>query len=361
MYAAEDPMPPPAVGTPVGRALASGRRDPAVKTTEMSLVSIVVPCYNAAKTLRACLSSAFDQTYRPIEVIVVDDASTDDSARIAAEFPCRLVRRPVNAGVSAARNLGAARSTGEILFFLDSDVGLAPDAVANAVALLRADAGCGLVFGVYDKEPLIDDGPVETCRTLHLHSVLTRAVGVTSTAVFALAALPRTVFDEIGPFDGNLRAGEDDDYAERLLSRYRIRLADTVVGRHDEADRLLPLLGEQFRRGQLLPFVVRNRMRPDGVKVNRAAGVFAAALTALSLPFVAAVPQLAVAPAALLAVFALADPPLLRFVVRERGAAFALYFLAVHFLVSLALVTGAAVGWLRSVIDPGFKRPRRAS
>lgn len=327
----------------------------------MTLVSVVVPSYNAAKTLRACLSAAFDQTYRPIEVIVVDDASTDDTARIAAEFPCRLIRQPANRGVSAARNLGAARAAGQILFFLDSDVGLVPDAVANAVALLRADPGCGLVFGVYDKEPLIDDGPVETCRSLHLHSVLTRAAGVTSTAVFALAAMPRGVFDEIGPFDEDLRAAEDDDYAERLLPRYRIRLADTVVGRHDEADRLLPLLGEQLRRGQLLPFVVRSRMRPDGVKVNRAAAVFAAALTVLSLPLAVARPPLAALPAAALVVFAFADPPLLRFVVRERGAAFAVYFLAVHFLVNLALVTGAAVGWLRSVVDPGFKRPRRAS
>ncbi|GAA3815595.1 hypothetical protein GCM10022226_40440 [Sphaerisporangium flaviroseum] len=323
------------------------------------LVSVIVPAYNAEKTLRACLASAQAQTYSPVEVIVVDDASTDRSRVIAREHPCRLVEQPRNGGVSAARNAGVAASRGEVLFFLDSDVALAPDAVGNAVELLRADPGCGCVYGVYAKEPLVDDGPVEMYRTLHLHSALTRAVGLTKSAIFALAAVPRRVYDEVGPFDENLRSAEDDDYSERLIAAYRIRLTDAVAGRHDEADRLPPLLAEQYRRAQLMPFAARNRLRRGALKINRMTGVLAAALVLATLPLGLAWPPLLGLPAAFLALFAAADPPLSRLVLREKGPGFLAYFTAVHFLVHVALLAGAATGWARATVDSSFGPSRR--
>ncbi|HKB30061.1 MAG TPA: glycosyltransferase family 2 protein [Streptosporangiaceae bacterium] len=318
------------------------------------LVSVIVPSYNSAKTLRACLESAFAQSHPAIEVVVADDASTDRSAQIGRELGCTLVTQPANKGVSAARNGGVAASHGEILFFLDSDVALAPDAVANAVRLLREDPGCGCVYGVYAKEPLVDDGPVEICRTLHLHSVLTRAVGLTATAVFALAAVPRRVFDEVGPFDENLRSAEDDDYSERLLGRYRIRLDASVAGRHDEADRLLPLLAEQFRRSQLLRFAAQNRLRRGALKVFRATGLAAVALTLATLPLAVVWPPLLAVPAVFLAASAFADLPLARLVLTEKGAGFFVFFSGVQFLLGTALIAGAAVGFLRTTIDSSF-------
>ncbi|GIH25179.1 hypothetical protein Aph01nite_34890 [Acrocarpospora phusangensis] len=324
----------------------------------MTLVSIVIPAHNAAKTLRLCLESALAQTHRPLEVIVVDDASTDRTREIAAGFPCRVLAQPYNQGVSAARNAGAAASGGEVLFFLDSDVGLAPDAVAAAVRLLADDPDCGCVYGVYAKEPLIPDGPVEVYRTLHLHHALSRGAGLTATAVFALAALPRRVFEQVGPFDPKLRSAEDDEYSERLLARHRIRLSGEITGRHDEADRLLPLLAEQYRRAQLLRFSARNRLRPGALKVNRVGGVLAAALTLASLPLL---PFGVLWPTGLfLGLFAVADPGLARFVLRERGPGFLLYFVAVHFLAHTAQLSGAAVGGLRAALDSSFGPTRRS-
>jgi len=316
-------------------------------------VSVIIPCYNAEKTLRACLESVFAQSYQPLEVIVVDDASTDSTARIAKEFACTLIEQPVNGGVSAARNAGVAASDSDILFFLDSDVALAASAVQGAVRVLD-DPGCGCVFGVYAKEPLIDDGLVERYRTLHLHHVLSRAVGLTKTAVFALAGMPRRVFDEIGPFDENLRSGEDDDYSERLLTRYRIRLTKDVAGWHDEADRLLPLLAEQYRRAQVLPFMARNRLRRGALTVNRSTGVLAAALTVATVPPALLRPALRALPMVAFAAFAVADPPLARFVLREKGPCFLIFFTVVHFLTHVALLSGAAVGWARAALDPAF-------
>lgn len=322
--------------------------------SQLPTVSVVIPVYNAAKTLRRCLESVAAQTHPPVEVLVVDDGSTDDSRAVAATAGVRVLTQPVNGGVSAARNAGVAASTGEVVFFVDSDVALAPDAIGNALAVLAGDPGCGCVYGVYAPAPLIDDGPVERYRVLHLHSALTRAVGPVDTAVFALAAVPRAVLRELGPFDENLRSAEDDEYSERLLTRYRIRLTDRVVGWHDEADRLLPLLGEQYRRAQLLPWSLRNRYRRRGLALNPTLGVLAAGLAVVTLPAALLRPYGVAVPVACLAVFAAADPPLVALLRRAGGTAFCVQALGMHLLVNVALITGAVVGLVRAAVDPSF-------
>src|SRR5690606_33035643 len=124
-------------------------------------VSVIIPNHNKARTLRACLASVLAQTNPPAEVIVVDDASTDDSRAIIREFPVRLICLDVNQGAAAARNAGARSATGDVLFFLDSDIALAPDALANALRVLREHPECAMVQGIYDWRPLVVDSRVE--------------------------------------------------------------------------------------------------------------------------------------------------------------------------------------------------------
>lgn len=321
-------------------------------------VSVVIPNYNYEKTLGKCLESVFTQTMRPYEVIVSDDASTDGSCEVAARFPCRVVRAPHNRGVSAARNAGVVASTGDILFFVDSDAALAPDAIENAVRLLEENERYGCVHGIFAPEPLIDDGPVEWYRTLHTYYGRIRGIGPTVTAHFVAAAMPRHVFEEIGPFDENLRDMEDIEYSDRLSEKYEILLTDQVVMYHDEADRLLPLLREQYRRAQLLvPFAAAHRSRPGTLWLNSRTGVMAAAFTMATLPAPLLSRRLAALPLAGLAVFSAADPKLSRFVLKQRGAGFLGYFTAIHFVVNASIVAGAGVGALRSFANRGFGRP----
>ncbi|WP_083501695.1 glycosyltransferase family 2 protein [Sphaerimonospora mesophila] len=321
------------------------------------MISVVVPCYNAAKTLRLCLESVLAQTLRPDEIVVVDDASTDGSAAIAEELGCRVVRLPENRGVSAARNAGTDATTGDVVFFLDSDVALRPDAVANAMEILSRDPEVGCVHGVYDTEPLIDDGPVERYRILHAVYWRSRHLGEVNSVVFALAAIRRDVLLAVGRFDERLRDCEDVEYSSRLAVRTRIVLTDTVVGRHDDGSRLLPILTEQWRRAlPLIPLALtttrRGAAKPE--HANSPAGILACALALASLaPAVIAPvfglfhPLLLAVPAAFVAWFVLADPAIIRFVHRQRGPAFAAYFMTVHLAVHVVLVTGLAVGSLR--------------
>lgn len=321
------------------------------------MISLVVPCYNAAKTLRLCLESVLAQTLRPDEIVVVDDASTDGSAAIAEELGCRVVRLPENRGVSAARNAGIDATTGDVVFFLDSDVALRPDAVANAMEILARDPGIGCVHGVYDTEPLIDDGPVERYRILHAVYWRSRCVGEVNSVVFALAAIRRDVLLAVGRFDERLRDCEDVEYGSRLAVRTRIVLTDTVVGRHDDGSRLLPILAEQWRRAlPLIPLSVTRARRgaSKAEQANSRAGILACAFALASLASAAVAPVLGLfhplllaVPAAFVAWFMFADPAIVKFVHRQRGPAFAAYFMTVHLAVHVVLVTGLAVGSLR--------------
>ena len=103
-------------------------------------ISIVVPVYNVENYLDACLSSIEQQTHRDLEIILVDDASTDSSAAIAEGFAnrcpqARLVRHARNRGLSAARNTGIDHASGDLVAFIDSDDVVAPHFAETMVAL----------------------------------------------------------------------------------------------------------------------------------------------------------------------------------------------------------------------------------
>src|SRR4051794_17524977 len=108
-------------------------------TSENPLVSVIVPNYNYATSLELCLRAIQDQTYQPIEVVMVDDCSTDDSVAVAERLGVKVISTGRNQGAAVARNLGVARTSGEILVFVDSDVAIYPDAVEVAVRMLETD------------------------------------------------------------------------------------------------------------------------------------------------------------------------------------------------------------------------------
>lgn len=110
--------------------------------TAAPLVSIIIPCYNAGPWIAEALDSALAQTHRPLEIIVIDDGSTDDSlaviARYAAQHP-DLIRYETgpNRGGNAARNRGFALSRGEYVLFLDADDLLSPETIAALYEAIR--------------------------------------------------------------------------------------------------------------------------------------------------------------------------------------------------------------------------------
>ncbi|MQM25506.1 glycosyltransferase family 2 protein [Glycomyces albidus] len=306
------------------------------------LVSVVIPCHDAAATLRECLAALRAQTRAPDEIIVVDDAGTDGSADIAAEHGCTVIRLERNLGPSGARNAGIAAARGEILFFVDSDVALRPDAVERAVALLAADPGLDIVHGTYEPLPMRGRSTVECYLVLREAFWRHRFAGPANVVVFAVAAVRRSVLDRFGPLDERLRDCEDVEYSARMAGRSSILITESVAGSHDAGSTLLRALRTQWKRSLPLP-----ALHPRGVRlerINRMRSLVAAAVALASLPVAAVAPEaLLVTAAAVLAVLA-ADARMLGYAGRHLGPARTVPLAAVHLCFTAVLVCGIAAG-----------------
>ena len=112
------------------------------------LVSVVIPCYAQARFLADAIESVLAQTYRPWEIIVVDDGSPDDVPAVTRAYPMVRLLRQENRGLSEARNRGLAELRGECVVFLDADDRLLPEALSAGVEALTARPQCAFVWGV---------------------------------------------------------------------------------------------------------------------------------------------------------------------------------------------------------------------
>lgn len=180
--------------------------------------SVIIPLYNKAPYVRKALASVFAQTYTDYELIIVDDGSTDDSAKIAEEFidssfplgraGVGFFRQP-NAGVSAARNNGVAQARGEYLAFLDADDWWEPNYLERMAQLITdyPDAGlyaCNYVYYKPGKTHVALDIPTGYINYPKIYCDY-GIMPLTSISV----VIPKNVFDVTGGFPSNIRLGED--------------------------------------------------------------------------------------------------------------------------------------------------------
>ncbi|HEY0698049.1 MAG TPA: glycosyltransferase family 2 protein [Micromonospora sp.] len=326
--------------------------------TSPPLVSVIVPNYNHAASLRLTLTALLGQTYAPMEIIFVDDHSTDDSVAVARSVGVPVVSTPHNGGPSLARNVGAARARGEVLLFVDSDVELPPETVTEAVRLLREDPEAGAICGTLDETPLVRDSLLQECRCIQAHYWRISSVGDVSFLFTAICAMRADVFAETGPFDERLRQTEEVEYGERLSARRPIRLTTAIHGRHRDDHLLWPLLRKVFHRCRLrMPLYARRRRAAQGFET--AARMWAsvlAGLTVLALPAPVLVGPLgALLPLALLAAFLGCDAGMYRFVARRRGPWFTLVFVGVQLLLNLAIAAGVAAGVAQWLVSRSFR------
>jgi glycosyltransferase involved in cell wall biosynthesis len=322
-----------------------------------ALVSVIIPNYNYAATLKLCIPAVLRQTHPNLEVIMVDDGSTDDSVAIAESHGVRVVHTGGRCGVAAGRNLGAAHARGQVLFFLDSDVELADDAVAQAAARLGADPGIGALCGIEDPEPLIRDSLVEEYRALQYHYWERSAEGDITYLCPAMLAIPAHVFADVGPFNTRLRHTEEVDYGQRVSERYRVVLTGAVHGRHDHDASLRLLLRKLFDRGRMrIPLYARTRKFDRGYeKARRVWASLLAGLCLAALPAAALGPWWLALPAALAAASIACDVGMYRFVLRRRGLPFTLYFTAMHYVVNVTIAFAAGVGLLNWLSSRSFR------
>jgi glycosyltransferase involved in cell wall biosynthesis len=188
-----------------------------------NLVSTIIPVYNRAAMLRDAVACVLGQTYRPIEIIIVDDGSTDDTQQVCRELADAnpgvvFVVRQANAGPGAAREAGRLQARGEFLQYLDSDDRLEPRKFERQVAALREHPECGVAY-CKTREYAIGDTPGDTAsfrtgegfETL-FPELLSGRIWQTVTPLFR-----RTITDAVGPWSA-LRQEEDWEYDARVAA-----------------------------------------------------------------------------------------------------------------------------------------------
>jgi glycosyltransferase involved in cell wall biosynthesis len=206
------------------------------------LVSVVIPCYNQAHYLPESINSVLAQTYPRIEIVVVDDGSTDDTKEVAASYPSVKYVYKKNGGLSSARNAGIDNSSGDYLLFLDSDDWLLPDAIHTNLQYFQGHPEAAFVSGSHKK---IKEGSILAEKerqqiSLHpYHQLLHQNyIGMIAAVLFH-----RWIFDHYR-YDESLKSCEDYDLYLKItrnhlvinhtedVSRYRIH-GNSISGNLD--------------------------------------------------------------------------------------------------------------------------------
>ncbi len=231
--------------------------------TQLS-ISVIIPVHNGGESFRQCLSSMGASISQPTEVIVVADGDTE-SGQVAADWGAKVINVEEKGGPAQARNLGAAAAEGDILFFVDADVAIAPDTINQVRLAFTEDASLAALIGSYDDAPGASNFLSQYKNLFHHY---THQNGNEDAFTFwgACGAIRRDIFLTMDGFDKNYRRPcvEDIELGYRLKAAgYKIRLVKALQVKHlkrwgivslikaDVCDRALPWTQLILRQGQM--------------------------------------------------------------------------------------------------------------
>jgi len=217
----------------------------------VSSVSVVVPMRNSARHIVACLESIRAQTHEPVELVGVDNHSTDGTAELAAPLVDRFLS--IGPERSAQRNVGAGASSGDHLLFVDSDMVLDPNVVSECLEVAGAELDRPTIVVI--PEVSVGTGFWARCKALE------RSCYVCDDTIEAARFFPRALFFQLDGFDEGLPAGPEDWDLHERARRAGAHVARTSAFiRHDEGNlRLADTLAKKFHYGGSMgPYIRRH-------------------------------------------------------------------------------------------------------
>ena len=208
------------------------------------LVSVLIPTYNRAKLLKEAVQSVIDQSYRPIECIIVDDGSNDNSKEIINSFIEKNIENfkikyflQKNAGAQVARNLGTKYCTGEFIQYLDSDDLLNSEKIKHQVRILKSNPDIDGTYGDFRKGSLENN---KLIRAYQKDDLLTQFLTEFCAPNFSLL-LRRDYVENIGDWDIKLKRFQDIDFHLRgfiLGGKYKYVSFETGLWRTHGEERI---------------------------------------------------------------------------------------------------------------------------
>jgi glycosyltransferase involved in cell wall biosynthesis len=181
------------------------------------MISIIIPTYNAERTLDKCLKAIFSSNNKDFEVLVVDDGSKDNSIRIANLYNCRILKTDKNRGASFARNLGAKNANGDILLFIDSDIVIKEDTLNLILDSLKRYSA---VFGIYTPKPGVDK-ILCLYQNYYAYRSMKDTKEITNMFYSYCAAIKKELFFKVGGFNESWTRAtfEDVEFGLRLAEK----------------------------------------------------------------------------------------------------------------------------------------------
>jgi glycosyltransferase involved in cell wall biosynthesis len=213
-----------------------------------ALVSVIIPTFNSERFLEKCLASLKRQAYRKLEMIVVDDGSTDRTVEIAERFECRIIKN-LKGGRAEAKNEGVRDSRGEYLFFADSDMEFTSNVIAECVNLIRCDSHIG---GIVVPERSVGNSFWVKVRDFERSFYA-------GSPVESARFFPADVVKKVGGFEENIIFYEESTLPRRIQDKGYDVLAriNSVILHHEENFSLCTWLRKKFRYGKTVQMYKR--------------------------------------------------------------------------------------------------------
>lgn len=210
------------------------------RTKKRDLVSVIITTKNSAKTLGTLLKSLKKQTFKKIEVIVVDNHSSDNTLDVARKFTKNILT--FGPERSAQRNLGAKKSRGRFLFFLDSDMILSPNVIKECLNIYKNNKQ-SVVGGVIIPEKSFGRGIWAKAKALE------RKINLEEKFFESARFFPKSVFFKLGGFDEELTGPEDWDLPQRIERKYKILRINAFIFHNEGNLKLFYLAKKKFLYG----------------------------------------------------------------------------------------------------------------
>ena len=330
------------------------------------LVSIIIPVKNGEATLGQCLRSIRRSYYKNIEVVVVDDHSTDRTAEIAGSYNCRLIAAEEGAGANAARNLGAGKANGEIFVFIDSDVLVRRETILGIVERLEEDY-LDAVVGIYTARHR-NDSIFSQYKNLWIRYSYLKSPPAIDWMFGAISGIRRTAFETICGFNVDLIAqhGNDDLEMGKRLTRQnvKIELDMEIEVEHLREYNLFSFIRNEFKRSAGFVLLAR-RLGEMGPSITQGfvnvypSFIFSTLFSVVGVIFLVAyllgrLPPWYLGAAA--GLYFVMNVRFLNYLEQVRGFFAMLVMAPILFLDQIVCLAGSMAGFTRSLFGPGRRK-----
>lgn len=222
------------------------------------MVSIIIPTYNREHTIKRAVDSVLEQTYQDFELIIVDDASTDNTCQIISEYKdsrIKYLKTEDRHGANHARNVGISNAQGEYIAFQDSDDVWQPDKLEKQMKILQEESDVDIVFSRYlhhlanGKAALV---PNKNYSAALLQNDLESILADNNVIGTPTLVIRKTCFDKMGMFDEMLPRFQDWEIVIRFVQEYKIKFLDEALLDAYEMKESISNTGKSFVSGKAL-------------------------------------------------------------------------------------------------------------